>query len=123
MGDHKLVLAMATLSVIARAQHSIRYDLVSVSELDVASRTQAQMIADCAPGPLKNYLASLTPLQFSALRTDPKVDVQSYSAESAPPFAAPNVNFVFGTMQAASMGPNFIVEGTIDIIFRHTVSR
>ena len=66
-------MPMSILDTIT-SPYSVKY-WVAANDTGTQSRTQAQMIADCAQGPLRSLLGRLTASQFTNLDVDTRVRI------------------------------------------------
>lgn len=84
------------------------------------TRTQAQLVAACAAGPLKAYLAGLTAAQFNNLDLDPAVTIKL--VPSIGTLVASRVQFG-GSIMTVTLSVTGVFAVVLELGFEHSLVR
>lgn len=107
----------SSITKVAASQNVVMYYFANVGGADSSARTQAQMISDCAAGPLKAFLQSLTTAQFNELGFDPRILVTIRLSGAVGPVRA---DFTAGSFACAAVDD---ADSYVTVEFRHSLIR
>jgi hypothetical protein len=110
-------MATAIGNPIARSAYALRYNVTADGTPSTDAKTQAQLIADCAEGPLKRFLQTLSTAQFNALSANLALTAE---ARPGPDSSSFGCTFSGGNMVVATEATT---NGFLTLRYEHSLDR
>lgn len=115
-------MALSIASTNATA-HRIRYGVGGTGGAATLNRAQADVVSDCAEGPLKQLLSSITTdAAWTALNNDPRITLIA-TPRGQVADADLGVTFIISSGRRLGFGTTAGVSGeySVDVVFNHSL--